>query len=372
MAGGTGGAGAARCSDPSAAWYNPAALADGKGLRAAAGVLLAFPNISAADLAGRWEAQTDGTPPSTPAHVYLSYARGPWAAGLSFNVPFGSTVSWPDEWKGRYETVTSSLQVFRLAPFFSFRFGELRISAGFHVDIARLRVRRYLDFVDPAEDGEVALDLSGVGFGGHAAIYADLFPWLSLGATYKSRTSLDLSGNALFDAPAAFSLKAHDQYASAGYQLPDLVTLGVRLRPDKHWSLVLDLGVAVWSVYDELHVDFEDDNTTDLKTATRWQTQALVRGGAQLRPVSWLALRAGMFYDPTPVPEDTLAPNSPDSDRLGFSMGAGVALPAGLAVDLFYTHVLFLGQPSTNDENLRAEYGGNLHLLGVGVSWSHR
>jgi len=367
VAGGTGGAGVARCSDGSAAWYNPAALADGGGWRSSVGLMLAFPMISARALDGAWEEQTEATPPSTPLHVYVSYARGPWAAGLSFNVPFGSSVRWPEQWAGRFETVSSALQVFRLAPFFSFRFRQVRVSAGFHLDVASLQVKKNLDFVD--QEGRVALDLTGVGFGGHASVFVDLTSWLSLGAVYKSRTDLDLTGTALFDAPAAFSVKAHDQYASAPYQLPDLATIGVRLRPGKRWTALLDIGLAVWSVYDELVVDFEDDATTDLKTQTDWETQVLVRTGAEFKATSWLTVRAGMFYDPTPIPEDTLAPNSPDSDRLGFSMGAGVALPWGLSVDLFYTHVLMLGQPSTNDENLRAEYAGNLHLLGVGIGW---
>ena len=366
-AGGTGGAGVARSADGGAAWYNPAALADGGGLRASFGLLLAFPMISSASLDGAWEEQTNSTPPSTPFHAYLSYARGPWAAGLSFNVPFGSSINWPDKWVGRFETVSSSLQVFRLAPFFSYRFKQVRVGAGFHMDLATLKVRRNLDFVD--QEGEVALHLSGEGFGGHAAIYLDLAPWLSVGAVYKSRTNLDLSGTALFDAPAAFSVKAHDQNATAAYHLPDLITVGARLRPAERWTVLMDVGVAVWSVYDELVIDMEDDATTDVKQQTAWETQVLVRSGAELEVTPWLTARVGMFYDPTPIPEDTLAPNSPDSDRLGFSVGAGVALPWGLSVDLFYTHVLFLGQPSTNDENLRAEYGGNLHMLGIGVGW---
>ena len=330
---------------------------------------LAFPVISARALDGSWEEQTEATPPSTPPHVYLSYAHGPWAAGLSFNVPFGSSVRWPEEWVGRFETVSSSLQVFRLAPFFSFRFKQLRVGAGFQMDVASLKVRRHLDFVD--QEGEVALDLGGVGFGGHAAIFVDLARWLSLGAVYKSRTNLDLTGTALFDAPAAFSVKAHDQHATAAYHLPDLITVGARLRPVERWTVLLDVGVAVWSVYDELLIDMEDAATSDVKQQTRWETQVFVRGGAELKITPWLTTRVGMFYDPSPIPEDTLAPNSPDSDRLGFSFGAGVALPRGLSVDLFYTHVLMQGQPSTNDENLKAEYGGNLHLLGIGVGWQY-
>jgi len=46
-AGGTAGAATARSGDPAAGWYNPAALADGAGLRLGLGVLLALPSVSA-------------------------------------------------------------------------------------------------------------------------------------------------------------------------------------------------------------------------------------------------------------------------------------------------------------------------------------
>ena len=369
VAGATGGAGVARSSDNAAGWYCPAALADGNGWRVTAGVLLAFPMITTEALEGGWDEQTAATPPSTPPHLYLSYAKGSWTAGVAFNVPFGSRVKWPDAWAGRFETVSSELATYRLAPFFGLRFGQVRVAAGIHVDITQLQVNKRLDFVD--QEGQVRLDLSGVGVGGHLSIYLQLLDQLSLAATYKSRTVLSLNGTAAFDqVPMAFSAKAHDQTASAGYTLPDLIMVGAEYTPHPRVSIVLDLGVTVWSVYDALDVDFQDEATSDLHQDTSWETQVFIRGGAEARALPWLKLRGGIFYDPTPVPEETLAANSPDSDRLGFSAGLGFSLPLGFTIDLFYTHALMLGQPSTNDENLHARYGGNLHLAGLGLSWN--
>ena len=370
VAGGTGGAGTARSSDPAAAWYNPAALADGRGLKASAGILLAMPSLSAHALDGAWHQETESSL-RTPPHLYLAYARGRWAAGLSFNVPFGSGVSWPEQWQGRYEIVSSSLQVFRLAPFIAWRFGRVRVSAGLHVDMAKLEIRRNLDFVD--QDGEVALDFSDVGFGGHGGIYVDVHKMLSLGASYKSRTSLDLEGTARFDAPLAFSDKAFDQHANAvGMTMPDLITIGAEFRPHRRVTAVLDLGVTIWSVYERLLVDFESDKTTDSEQVNQWETSVSVRGGAEVKLLRWLDARAGIFFDPSPVPTANLAPNSPDSNRLGVTTGLGANLPWGISFDLFYAYVHFLGQPSENDENLRAEYDGHLHMIGMGLRYRQR
>jgi long-chain fatty acid transport protein len=367
VAGATGGAGVARSTDPAAAWYNPAALADGGGLRAAAGILIAVPQLSARALDGRWDEQTVGGP-STPPHVYLSYAHGPFAAGLAFNVPFGSGVTWPDKWEGRYEIVSSSLQVFRLSPFVAWRIGPVRVGAGMHVDLASLKIQRRLDFVDT--DGTVDLSLNDVGFGGHASVFVDVARWLSLGASYKSRTSLALEGGARFEVPLAFSAKAYDQTVNADLMLPDMLSVGAEVRPHRKVKVVVDLGVSIWSVYEKLLVDFADDNTTDSEQVNHWETAVSVRGGVEYSVLPWLTARAGLFYDPSPVPAATLAPNSPDSNRFGVTTGLGSALPWGISVNAFYAYVHFLGQESANTENLHASYDGSLHMFGLGLSYS--
>jgi long-chain fatty acid transport protein len=369
VAGGTGGAGTARAGDPSAAWYNPAAAAAESGLAVAAGILIAVPMLHADALDGSWSEEVSHSA-RTPPHLYLSYTYRPFAAGVSVNVPFGSGVAWPEDWPGRFESVSTNLQVFRIAPFVAWRFGRFRLGAGIHVDLATLKIRRQLDFVDT--EGKVAIDLHDAGLGGHAAIHVDLTPWLALGATYKSRTVLRLEGGARFNAPLAFTDKAQDQNVSATYTMPDLVTVGLDLRPHRRWRALLDLGFTVWSVYEELLIDFEREQTTDARQETRWRPRISVRGGAEFRALPWLITRLGAFYDPSPVPADTLSPTSPDSTRIGVTAGLGVRLPWRLSVDLFYAYVQMLGQESDNPELLDASYGGGLHLMGLGVGYGQR
>ena len=92
LAGGTGGAGVARATDPAAAWFNPAATVCTPGLAASAGLLVLVPGIHASAKDGSWD-QGLTTGPRLPPHFYLSYAYGPFAAGTAVNVPFGSSVT---------------------------------------------------------------------------------------------------------------------------------------------------------------------------------------------------------------------------------------------------------------------------------------
>ena len=83
-----------------------------------------------------------------------------------------------------------------------------------------------------------------------------------------------------------------------------------------------------------------------------------------------MTLRGGALYDPSPAPADTLAPTSPDADRLGVTAGVGYRLGGGVAVDAFYQYLHLRGRSAAGDENLAARYGGHAHLIGAGVRWA--
>lgn len=370
VAGGTAGAGVARTGDPGAAWYNPAALADGKGLRIGVGMMFAMPRISATSVDGSWSAETEAGV-STPPHIYGSYAFGRWAVGMAFNVPFGSGVTWGDSWEGKYEAVSSSVQVFRLAPFAAARLGPVRIAVGPHLDIAKLSFSRQVDFHDAEAFAKVSL--SGVGAGAHAAVYYEPLPFLSFGLSYKSRVNISLSGTADFqDVPVEFSAKALDQNTTSAISLPDLLTFGVAVQPHERLKINVDVGVAFWSIYEKLDVEFAEEATTDIHRNVQWQTRPFVRGGAEFEAIQKrLIVRLGMLYDPTPAPARTLAPNSPDSSRLGVTAGLGVHIWRGLSVDAFYAYLHMLGQQSERLDtgDLNAQYGGQVHMVGVGLRY---
>lgn len=362
-AAGTGSAGTARSGEAVCAWLNPAALTDGGGFRLGVGATLAFPSIHAEALDGSWSTRTERAI-STPAYVYASFAMEKWALGLTFNVPYGSGIRWPEGWPGRFESLRSQPQFFRVAAFFAYRFGPFAIAAGPQVDIGRVETIRALDFVD--QEGRVHLLLSGVGAGGHAGIFWRATQWLDLGFTYKSRTLVRLAGDADFTVPDSFVHRAPDQAAKATFTLPDRFALGLlgRFGP---FRALLDLELTLWSVYDRLVVDFAYEGTEDSVVVNQWSPSVSVRGGSEYSPLPWLTLRLGLYFDQTPVPSRNLYPSSPDSHRVGVTLGAGARLGAHVYLDLFYDFAALLGQESTSDSAILARYSGQIHYVGLGL-----
>jgi long-chain fatty acid transport protein len=366
---GTGGAGAARTDDPGAAWYAPAALADGGGLRVGLSLALARPALEAQSMSGSdaWTAENERAW-STPPHLDASYAQGRWAAGVSVGVPFGGGVKWPTAWAGASEIISSELMVVRTAPFAAYRFGKLRVSAGFHIDAARLQLHRGLDFIDA--DGDVRLDLDGRGYGVDAAAYYQAAPELGVALAFRSRSAIDLGGNANFTAPDAFADKTPDQTASTSMTMPDTLVLGA------HWqrgaiAAVADLEYANWSVNDKTEIAFANASTPTALQQNDWHDTVSVRAGAEYTE-SGFTTRAGAYIDPSPVPADRLSPTSPDATRVGATLGASYQVSRAWSADIFAEHMWLLRRETTSTETMPASYGGTAIVLGAGVRFTPR
>lgn len=369
-AAGTGGAGAARDDEAGAAWTNPAALADGGGWRLGAGLVLARPYISASgespDDGAAWNASSEN-PWSTPPHVDVAWSSGALALGLAAGVPFGGGITWPGDWQGRFEIVRSRLEVFRVAPFAAWRLGRVRVAAGPHFDRGRLRVARRMDFIDM--EGDVEVDVAGSGIGAHVAAWAEATPALAVGVTYKSRTRIRMGGGADFTVPDAFSEKTPDQPATATLTTPDRIALGARWQRGR-WTALGDVEVTLWGSYRELHIDFSEMQTPDVHQATRWHTTVALRGGAEARVSSRIVARAGASYDPSPAPDETLAPSSPDATRLALTGGASVAVSRALTLDGFAQYMHLAARSTTGVEGMAADFSGRALFFGLGVRWT--
>lgn len=374
VVGATGGAGTARHGDPSAAFYDPAALADGGGFRGALGILLAIPTITAEGLEDPMERASTVTNVSPPPHLHLSYAEDEWAIGAYLGVSHGTSVTWPAGWWGRFEAMSSALLVMRAAPFFALRLGgergllrdfpDVRISIGAHVDVARAETSRDLDFID--RQGNVHVLLWGAGVGGDASVYWQATPEFALGLTYKSRTWMRASGDADFTVPDAFVGRAPDQHASSEIVVPDRLVLGAAWQ-QREFGVFADVGFSAWSVRDRQRVDFESERTSDVDTPLGWHDTWVFRLGGEVTPIEWLHARAGLFYDMEAAPPETLAPSSPDMARFGVTLGVGADVTRELGVDASYSYVAFLSRESTSQDAPLASYSGDLHVVSLTV-----
>lgn len=144
--------------------------------------------------------------------------------------------------------------------------------------------------------------------------------WLSLGATYRGALGLkaqfdvviDLDGDGVSDFPL-------DLEAITLYQ-PQQVAVGFAVDPAPWLTLALDVTWYNWSKFEDPFITIEpivgqtDPNFKDI---------FVPRVGIELEPLGGLALRAGYFYEPSPVPKQDGKTTLVDNDKHVISFGVG-------------------------------------------------
>ncbi len=145
---------------------------------------------------------------------------------------------------------------------------------------------------------------------------------------------------------------------------PDQFQAGIYWRPFKRLHLEADVTWTNWQRIDHYKVDwnhpllydyfynglmaegvdpaaarkFAKDAIGETEDFNRWWRNTLqYRFGVEYDLFDWLALRAGYFYDPTPIPEKSADATWPDTDKQTFAFGTGLKIFNGkLIVDTTY------------------------------------
>lgn len=313
-------------------------------------------------------AQTDM---SAIPYVHAGYRFGDFGVGFSFDVPFGSGLSWPTDWRGRFEITSIELQVFEVAGVVVWRpIDELSIAAGPRLGRSTVGYGRQIDAVDT--EGSVLLAGDATGIGGQLAMMYRPTDRLTLGLSWRSRMHLDFSGWADFnDVPIELQQKAHDQFVTTELTLPDRVALGAAWRFDDAVASV-DVTYWTWSTFQEFGIDFEDEQTPDVTQPRNWSDSVTLSAGWEQRGlVDDLALRMGLAFDSAPSPSSTLSPSSPDGNRLIPSVGAGYTVTNDVQLDVSYGRVIFLGAEATGNA-FPGSYDASADLLSLGLTYRPR
>lgn len=361
---GRGSAVSAGVDEPSAVWFNPAALAFMKGTSASAGGVVVSARSRFTPAAGGAETRSERGNFFLPTVFASSALTERVAVGMGVFTAFGIGIDWPASWPGRESAIGASLQTVDLNPTVAVRLHPtFSLAAGFNA------VRGVVDFntgLPALVGGNVRLVGGTWGYGFNvAALYRPLPERLHLALTYRSRVSLDFSGQADFDpANPEFERMLPDQSGTASITLPDIITLGTMFRPVPAWSLGLDLNVVRWSSYDRIDIAFESAPARALQPHGR-DTFTLRAGADYATPFPGLHARAGLIFDHRAISSENLGPGLPDSDRIDGTIGAGYRW-GRFKADLGYMLVYFLdAKATTGREGPEGTYSSLAHLLGL-------
>ena len=384
---GMAGAFTARADDPSAMFFNPAGLAHIEGQ-----ALLVSPNaiFYRSEFAGAAPSPGTGVVEETkdktffPLALYYARNAGTVTAGIGMYNSYGLEVEWdsPDTYTGRYISTRSMVRPFFFVPTVAVALNErLRLGAGASLVFSKVELERHIPAFNPflgqtVDVGTAHLESeTDFGAGWNAGIQWQPAGKFHLGATYRSKVTVDYKGRADFTRrdtgdpqfdPIVAATFPPDQGIATSVPFPAQGSLGIAYEPSDSWAFEGDFNWTWWDEFERLEVHFLSTPALDFEAVQDWKGVMNIRVGGEHRRTAW-SYRAGYYYDRTPQPRGSMGPLLPDLDRHGITLGLGHRF-GNASVDAFALGIVAPDR-STEGEN-RDGYDGTYsnQTFTVGVS----
>lgn len=297
----------------------------------------------------------------TPFNLYAAWRPDSLqrlSLGLAVYTPFGSRAQWPDDWKGQFLIREINLKTIFIQPTISWKMGGLGIGVGFVYATGSFDLRKGVPVQNnSSEYGEAKLHGAASGYGFNAGVYYMATRKLSLGVSYRSSVKVNVAnGTADFTVPPSLTEYFPVNTFSTYIKLPQVISAGAGYHTGK-WKFAADVNVIGWHTYDTLRIDFETntDKLADVNDPRCYKDVFIARIGAQYKLNEKIDVRAGAYYDISPVQDGYLTPETPDSDRLGLTCGASIHFGEKFSADIA---LLYIEGMKRSDTNLATGFSG--------------
>lgn len=355
----------ARGGDASAVAYNPAAITELEGTQIMIGGELVTPSNTMV--------ANDGTEYDSEDLLFAiptGYITHKFNDTVSFGVGlfsrFGLGNGYEEGWPGSANVHDVSILTTTLNPNVAVKLtDDLSVAIGLEIMYAQVELSKWV--VPGVSASDTTVEGDGMGLGFNAALHYRINKDWNFGLTYRSGEDLDYSGDAtgaIKDGGKAYMSLPHHISTALSWQATD--------------ALSLEAGVQyfMWSKYDTLRVDFDDDRWTDMNEKKNWQDTWFFSLSAEYQALEWLALRAGISYETSSTDETYADFMAPTDGRWKYSVGAGITHEQWV-FDLAYVYS-DLNSLDYDESIYNRDYAGgkvshskdsHAHALVVGVSY---
>lgn len=380
------GAFTARASDPSAIFYNPAGIASQKA-GVEIGTTLIFTSTEFEGGApglgipsAKHEMESGMFYPST---VYAVAPVGTLglpsfvenvSVGFGFFTPFGLGTEWKDGFSGGWISQYAEIQTFYFNPVVAVDIGVFTVGVGVQAVHANVNMERDVRTPQawPTDLAEMELEgNNGLNWGFNLGFQVIPTEWLMIGASYRSEVVTELEGTAKFSdilVPGSFPPSAD---VESEIPCPEIVAVGVAVRPLEALTVEADVVMMKWSVFDELPMTFLPPyNGLSQVIPEHYENSRSYRIGAEYQLNDALALRAGYLYDESPQPSESVSPMLPDAARNSIQVGVGYKI-GDVRIDAAYMWLKMEERTtSTNHNNFNGTYDSGANLFGLSVGYA--
>ncbi len=293
-------------------------------------VSASYINLPSIDYTDANDSSRDGSSKTENIVIPMFHAVSPdfnnLRFGFSFVVPFGLSKRWNDDYPSNFSE-DFTLNVFEANPTFSYKFcdnfsigGGLRIM---HTNNNTVKTSGDDALTIGGNPVLITRDMDGdateLGYN-LAMTYKPTKDW-ALAATYRSRVTMGLSGDAeinysIYGTPIA---APYDGSVKLDIATPAILTLSTAYTFDKT-TVELTWDRSYWSKLNKLEFVF-DGTTPDLLLDKDWNNSDAYRIGITHKCTDKFTAMLGFGYDETPIPDKNLGFELPDSNALLYSIG---------------------------------------------------
>ena len=383
----------ASVDDASAVYYNPAAMVDVGEYAASGGVQAIHPTTSY-DGQGVTELKTSNITFAVPSvYVVKTLSDNDMAVGLGVFSNFGLGTTWSNSGPFKYVATETKLTTATVSANFAKRLGDdLSVAVGVNYMSSTVKFNSmypFAFFVPGSADGIQAVNGEGDGFGFNAAVLYKATDQLKIGLSYRSAISTTISGDIEIDNfPGALQpLSGGAVYSSdaeVDMEFPAIATLGLAFQATESLLLEFDADYTGWSSYDELNFKFDSPLTLpngvamlpSESTQTKdYEDVIAYRFGAAYKHDDKLTIRVGGYFDPTPIPAETVDPRLPSTDLIAYTLGFTYQATDNFHVDASAAYLTSDTLTIDNDigaevfSSVDGEYSSTAEIYGVSVGY---
>ncbi len=344
-------------------------------------------------------------------HFYLTHQLNDRVTfGFGYYTPFGIGTDWAAGSAGNSVADEAHIKTYDFNPNLAFKLNpKLSVAVGIHYLRFKTQIIRQVGAESfnailtalslPTETpvssyerlganqlGRLKLDGRGGGWGYNVGLRYEVNDFWKVGFSYRSHTKVEISrsestvdwfpsGNALFSPFLPNPVVSTHTHGRTQVGLPGIFLAGISTTALPDWNFEFDVQYTTWNHFNDIVVDMDPGlslnpllglTTSDqLSLQEDWENGWGFHLGTEYHYTKDFAVRAGYFFDKNPIPDRTLGPILPDSDRHNFSLGCGYTRGSWtLDAAYMYSHFKDRGT-DTNYQNFNADYQSDFHLLGI-------
>lgn len=373
-----GGAAVVGCDDLSALWYNPAQLAAQPGTRIHLDftfVLYAmrFERAPVPEVDEEFGAVRNRALPLPGPSLAISsdFGLDDFVFAAGFYTPYGNWSDYPAEGPQRYSNIHSENLAFFLQAAAAWEpLDGLRLGAGLNLFSLHINdthaVSAFPGLFGAPEDRDLDgaiqvlakddfIPTANIGLWLGPGAWIPALEGLELGVSFMPAFSVSATGRMRIRLPDhvyydGVTVDPAEPPVRVEMDFPWMVRTGIRyVGLDGLFDVELDLVWEGWSTLDAVRTTFRqpayyrdiptigDYLITAPENPRHFRDTLSVRLGGSVRPLDWLVLRAGMHYESGAPPDAYYTVATPDSNKVGLALGAGVVLGA-FEIDFGYMH----------------------------------